>query len=125
MFSAWYRECPARTRDNSVATMTRMSEEMNAELVRRVATLSRLELDDATISRLTGQLSDVLAYIERLRELDLEGVEPMAHPTTSTNRWDVDEPSTPMSRDTLMDMAPETHPPFIRVPRVLGDGGGA
>lgn len=93
--------------------------------VRRVALLSRLRLDEAQVERYVGQLDSVLGYVERLRELDLEGVEPLTNPLDATNRMDEDRPSRGLPTEALMRMAPESSPPFVAVPKVLGEGGGA
>jgi aspartyl-tRNA(Asn)/glutamyl-tRNA(Gln) amidotransferase subunit C len=47
--------------------------------VLHVARLARLELDDAEVQRMAGELSAVLEHVERIRELDLEGVPPTSH----------------------------------------------
>jgi aspartyl-tRNA(Asn)/glutamyl-tRNA(Gln) amidotransferase subunit C len=93
--------------------------------VRKVARLSRLALDDAAIRRSGEQLRAVLGYIDRLRELDLTGVEPMAHPLDVANRLDPDETRAPLPTSVLLKMAPETAGPFVKVPKVLGEEGGA
>lgn len=93
--------------------------------VRKVARLSRLALDNGAIQRSGEQLRAVLGYIDRLRELDLDGVEPMAHPLDVSNRLDPDEPRQPLAREALLRMAPEKAGPFVKVPKVLGEEGGA
>ncbi|TVQ33365.1 MAG: Asp-tRNA(Asn)/Glu-tRNA(Gln) amidotransferase subunit GatC [Phycisphaeraceae bacterium] len=99
--------------------------ELSEDVVRRVAHLSRLALDDASIERHRGQLVSILGYIDRLRELDTENVDPMAHPLDVVNRLDADEPRACLSNEALMKMAPQAAAPFVRVPKVLGGGEGA
>ncbi len=55
--------------------------------------------------------------------MDVEGVEPMAHPLPITNHLDEDviEPSLPV--ETLLDLAPMTEGPFLTVPKVIDDAG--
>lgn len=114
------------------------ADRLSPESVRKVARLGRLELSDTQVEKFAGQLTQVLGYIERLRELDLEGVQPLTNPADALNCLAPDEPSaapgtvadsgqpsTRLSPDDLMKMAPATHPPFVRVPKVLGDDGGA
>jgi aspartyl-tRNA(Asn)/glutamyl-tRNA(Gln) amidotransferase subunit C len=93
--------------------------------VRKVATLARLAISEEGIEPLRRELQAVLGYVERLRSLDLAGVEPMAHAGEATNRLDDDTPGPTLSNETLMKLAPDVLPPFIRVPKVLGEGGGA
>ena len=47
--------------------------------IRRLARLARLELDGAEVDRLTTELDSILAYLDQLEELDLEGVPPTCH----------------------------------------------
>ena len=98
---------------------------LSAEYVRKVAALSRLALTDAQVEQYRGQLSGVLGYVQRLRELNLEGVEPLANVGGETNRLDDDVPGPTLSNEALMKIAPESMPPFVKVPKVFGDGGGA
>ena len=90
-----------------------------------MARLARLELSDADLEAHRVHLGAILAYFDRLRELDLEGVEPLAHPAIRANRWDEDEPGPALANEVLMRLAPEAHRPFVRVPRVLDEGAGS
>ncbi len=47
--------------------------------VLKVATLSRIHLPEAEVDRLSSQLSAILGYVDKLRELDTTDVEPLAH----------------------------------------------
>ena len=53
--------------------------------VRYVARLARLELSEEEITRFQAQLSDVLTYVEALRQVDVSGVEPTAHASAVFN----------------------------------------
>ncbi len=103
-----------------------MSQEtLSAEYVRKVARLSRLALSDAQVEQYRAQLSGVLGYVRHLTELDLEGVEPMSNVGGQTNRLGDDVPGPTLANEALMKIAPESMPPFVKVPKVLGEGGGA
>ncbi len=93
--------------------------------VERVARLARLELTPDELDDSTARLAATLGYVERLNRLDLAGVEPLSNPMDSTSRADADEPREMLPTEALMKMAPASRPPFVRVPKVLGDGGGA
>lgn len=90
--------------------------------VRHVAKLSRLHVSDDDVHHFTEQLAAVLGYISKLNELDVEGVEPMAHPLELVNvlRPDVEQPGMPT--EMALANAPAQTPPFFKVPKVLGDG---
>lgn len=98
---------------------------LSAAEVRKLATLARLELAPDDIERYRTELSAILGYAQRLSAVDLADIEPMAHIGDLTTRLDDDVPGPMLGNDTLMNLAPRTIPPFILVPRVLGEGGGA
>lgn len=121
---------PGRSRESDSVLEPRYTLGMSApdpltsEQVRKVATLARLELSDEMVDRLRGQLGAVLGYMERLKELDLSKAEPLASPVDEKNRLRPDEPGETLSNETLMTMAPETMPPFLKVPKVVGSSEG-
>lgn len=63
--------------------------------VRYVARLARLELSDAEVAEYQAQLSDVLKFVEALRQVDVSAVEPTAHASAVFNvfREDTVQPS--------------------------------
>lgn len=93
--------------------------------VRHVAQLSRLKLSDEQIAEYTQQLGRVLGYIDKLSELDVEGVKPMAHALDMSNVLREDVPVEGMPVDKALATAPAADPPFFKVPKVLGEGSGA
>ena len=107
--------------DPTAKNPTRLTDEQ----VRHVAKLSRLTLTDEQIHRFAQQLSGVLEHISKLEELDVEGVEPMAHAMDMTNVLREDEPAEGLTVEAVLANAPEKSPPFFKVPKVLGDGPGA
>lgn len=102
-----------------------MSEPLSEAYVRKVAKLARLALSDEQVRLYQGQLSAVLGYVERLRELKLDGVDPLANVGETVNRFRDDVPGAMLPNEALMRIAPESMPPFVKVPKVIGDGGGA
>jgi aspartyl-tRNA(Asn)/glutamyl-tRNA(Gln) amidotransferase subunit C len=90
--------------------------------VRKVASLSRLSLTDAQLHAAQHELAAVLGYMARLRTLDLTGVEPLSSIAGENARLDADTPGPTLTNDQLLAMAPDTMPPFIRVPKVMGEG---
>jgi aspartyl-tRNA(Asn)/glutamyl-tRNA(Gln) amidotransferase subunit C len=90
------------------------------EQVLHVAKLARLALGEAEVQRLAGQLESILEYIGHIGEVDVTGVEPMAHalPVVNVLREDVVGPSLPL--DKALQNAPDTDGPFFKVPKVIG-----
>ena len=90
--------------------------------VRKVARLSRLAVTEDMIPVYAEQLSTILDHIEKLQELDVDTVEPMAHPLPVNNRLDDDEPTEGMPIEALLRNAPAVEDDYIAVPKVLGEG---
>ncbi len=104
-----------------VDTTTSMSDAKIAlDDVRHVAKLARLSLDEPRLVRLTGQLESILGYINKISEVDMSSVEPMAHalPLHNVLREDIVEPG--LSLEDVLKNAPDTDPPFFKVPKVIG-----
>lgn len=87
--------------------------------VEHVAKLARLELSAEEKERFTGQLNAILAYAEKLHELDTEHVQPTSHVLKVFNVMRDDEvrPSLPIEQ--VMKNAPEEDEGQFRVPAVL------
>ncbi len=96
-----------------------MAGRIDAEQVRHIGMLARLKLSDEEIERFSGQLSDILAYVEKLNELDTDGVEPTAHPLPVANVFRADEPHTPLNSAAALANAPGRDGSFFAVPKVL------
>jgi aspartyl-tRNA(Asn)/glutamyl-tRNA(Gln) amidotransferase subunit C len=86
------------------------------EQVLHVARLARLRLSDEEVEAMTGELSKVLDHIEKISELDLDGVEPTSHVVELENvlREDVPRPSLP--REKALEQAPDSDGSGFRVP---------
>ncbi len=98
-----------------------MAERLSIDEVRQVAKLARLRLTPEQLQRYRGQLSTVLDHIAKLSEVDVEGVEPMAHPSDLTNRLDEDVVGESLPVETVLGLAPATEAGFLAVPKVLPD----
>jgi aspartyl-tRNA(Asn)/glutamyl-tRNA(Gln) amidotransferase subunit C len=90
--------------------------------VRRVAALSRLALTDDQLESARAQMGAVLGHMDSLKKLDLTNVEPMVYPSDICNRMDEDavRPGAALPTSVLMTMAPDSAPPYVKVPKVIG-----
>jgi aspartyl-tRNA(Asn)/glutamyl-tRNA(Gln) amidotransferase subunit C len=75
--------------------------------VLHVARLARLELSDAEVEKMASELSKVLDHIEKIRELDLEGVPPTSHVVDVTDALRPDEPGPCLTASQALASAPE------------------
>jgi aspartyl-tRNA(Asn)/glutamyl-tRNA(Gln) amidotransferase subunit C len=88
--------------------------------VRHVAKLARLALDESRLEKFSVQLGSILTYVAKINEVDVTGIEPMAHalPLHNVLRDDVVEPSLPLEK--VLQNAPDSDGPFFKVPKVIG-----
>jgi aspartyl-tRNA(Asn)/glutamyl-tRNA(Gln) amidotransferase subunit C len=80
---------------------------LDRDQVLHVARLARLELSEAEIDRMTRELSGVLLHIEKIGELDLDGVPPTTHVIDLVNALRPDEPEPCLPVEVVLEAAPE------------------
>jgi aspartyl-tRNA(Asn)/glutamyl-tRNA(Gln) amidotransferase subunit C len=87
--------------------------------VRYIAQLARLDLSDAEIAKFQGQLGQVLGHVEKLRAVDVSGVEPTAHANQVVNVFREDTPRDWFTREEVLANAPRSANGLFVVPRVI------
>ena len=92
---------------------------ISREEVEHVARLARLALTEGEKERMRAQLDAILSYIDKLRALDVEGVEPTSHAVPLVNVMRDDESAPCLPRDEAVVNAPDPSGEFFRVPRIL------
>jgi aspartyl-tRNA(Asn)/glutamyl-tRNA(Gln) amidotransferase subunit C len=89
--------------------------------VEKVALLARLQLSDAELDTITGQLAQIVGYVDLLGEVNTEGVEPMAHAMEVTNVFAEDRVEPSLPREDALANAPCHNDRGYLVPAVLGE----
>ncbi len=94
---------------------------IDREQVLHVARLARLKLSEEEVERMAGELSSILEHVDRIAQMDLDGVEPTSHVVALENvvRADVPRPSLP--REAALANAPEPVDGAFRVPSPQAD----
>jgi aspartyl-tRNA(Asn)/glutamyl-tRNA(Gln) amidotransferase subunit C len=92
---------------------------VDAETVRRVAHLARIAVADDEVEHLQGELNAILAFVEQLAEVDVEGVEPMTSVTPMAMKMRKDEMTDGGIADAIMANAPAREDHFFLVPKVV------
>ncbi len=92
---------------------------LTREEVLHVAKLARLSLRPEEMEVFTRQLNDILAYVEKLQELDTEGVPPLAHVIPMFNVFREDVVKEGLARDAALENAPAREEGAFVVPRVI------
>jgi aspartyl-tRNA(Asn)/glutamyl-tRNA(Gln) amidotransferase subunit C len=92
---------------------------VDADTVRRIAYLARIAVTEAEVPHLQGELNAMLAFVEQLSEVDVEGVEPMTSvmPMEMKKRRDVVDDGG--IADDVVANAPATENHFFLVPKVV------
>jgi aspartyl-tRNA(Asn)/glutamyl-tRNA(Gln) amidotransferase subunit C len=89
------------------------------EEVLHVANLARLEFNEEEVERFTSQLSSILEYVDKLGELELEKVEPMAHVHEIVNAFREDVVRESLPRDAALANAPDAEDGCFKVSKVI------
>ena len=87
--------------------------------VRRIATLARIRMDDAEVTRMAGELNSILNWIEQLNEVDVSGVDPLtgsAHMALKLRDDAVTDGGYP---EKILFNAPDRSGDFFAVPKVV------
>ncbi len=92
---------------------------LDSEAVSKIAHLARLGVDKNEYETYTRNLSDILTFIEQLKRVDTQGVEPMAHPLDASQRLRVDQVSETIQREKFQQIAPRTEAGLYLVPKVI------
>jgi aspartyl-tRNA(Asn)/glutamyl-tRNA(Gln) amidotransferase subunit C len=97
-----------------------VSDRITPEVVAKVATLARLALSDDELRQAAHHLGDMLDHFADIDALDLDGVEPMTHPTPITNVMREDVEMDCLDRDEVLAAAPDPVDGRFRVPPIIG-----
>ncbi len=89
---------------------------IDRDQILHVARLARLRLTDEELERMPAELSKILEHVEKMDELDLEGVEPTTHVIDLTNVLREDVPRPCLPRERALAGAPDVADGGFRVP---------
>jgi aspartyl-tRNA(Asn)/glutamyl-tRNA(Gln) amidotransferase subunit C len=87
--------------------------------VEHVARLARLALSAEEAETFTGQMDAILAYVDKLNELDTTGITPTSHAVPVENAFRADEVRPSIGIENALDNAPDRVDGFFRVPKVI------
>jgi aspartyl-tRNA(Asn)/glutamyl-tRNA(Gln) amidotransferase subunit C len=93
--------------------------EVNDAMIEKLAHLSRLKFNDDEKEEIKHDLQRMIAFVEKLNELDLDGVEPLLHMSNEVNVLREDEVKDSISREEALKNAPLHDEQFFKVPKVI------
>lgn len=88
------------------------------ELVKKVAVLGRLAIDEEKATKYSVALSAIFGHMEKLKSVDVSNVEPMTHVHGSKNVFRADEMKESFSVKEAIQNAPDSSGQFFRVPLI-------
>lgn len=92
---------------------------VDAATTRRIAHLARIAVKDEEVAHLQGEINAVLAFVEQLAEVNVEGVEPMTSVTPMHMKKRPDVVTDGGIADAIVANAPATEDHFFLVPKVV------
>lgn len=93
--------------------------QIDKQLILKLENLARLELDENERTELTGDLNNILKMVEKLNEVNTDGVEPLTHVGEAVNVFREDEVKNEVSRADAFKNAPKSDGEFFQVPKVI------
>ncbi len=90
--------------------------------VRYVAELANLKLSEPEVQKFRNDLDEILAHVDRLNEIDTQGVEPMAqvlYASADAATWRDDCERPPLGTETALANAPQSGAGYFKVPKVI------
>ncbi|MDO8446192.1 MAG: Asp-tRNA(Asn)/Glu-tRNA(Gln) amidotransferase subunit GatC [Deltaproteobacteria bacterium] len=87
--------------------------------VEHVANLARLDLAEGEAERFKGQIDAILSYVEKLKQLNTDGVEPTSHAIPVNNVFREDNIMQPLGQERALANAPDKADGCFRVPKVV------
>ncbi|MDN5575727.1 MAG: Asp-tRNA(Asn)/Glu-tRNA(Gln) amidotransferase subunit GatC [Pediococcus sp.] len=100
-------------------------EKIDKAQVEHVASLAKLEFNDADLGKFTTQLADIMGLFNTLSEVDTTGVEPTFSVTDQFNTMREDVAVNSHEKDALIKNVPDTQDGYIRVPAIIDESEGA
>jgi len=87
--------------------------------LQKIAHLARLEMDESHEQAMIKDMEEILTWVEKLNELDTEGVEPVTHMSQEVNVFRDDQPHDQLDQDKALKNAPKKDDKYFRVPKFL------
>lgn len=114
-FSAFHHKSP-RLGGNSLFLLHM---EVTTGLIDNLANLARLQFNDEEKAEIKNDLQRMIAFVEKLQEVDTTGTEPLLHMTDAMDAYREDEVKGSMQKATALANAPAASQDYFKVPKVI------
>ncbi len=92
---------------------------IDLKTIKHISKLSRISVDDEKAKKLAGDMNSIFDFIEKLKELDTNNVEPLTSVAETTLKLRVDEVKSGNIREQVLKNSPDENEDFFVVPRVV------
>jgi len=92
---------------------------LDVETLKKIANLSRLEIDEQDTEKMLKDMSNMLTFVEKLNEVDTDGIEPLTTMSHEINSLREDIAKSDLNREQALQNAPKKDSTYFRVPKVL------
>lgn len=92
---------------------------LSPEEIQKIARLAQIKLTDQEVTQYQGQIGDILAYVDQLRAVPTDGVEPTAQVTGMVNRMRPDAVRPSLTQAEALANAPEQRDGYFKIKAVL------
>lgn len=93
--------------------------QIDKETLQKIAHLARLELDEKNTQKMLDDMNGIIAFVEKLNEVDTEGVEPLTTMSLEVNSLREDEVKVHLPHEFALTNAPKKDDDYFRVPKVM------
>jgi len=93
--------------------------EINNKLIQDIAKLSKLKFDDSAEEKMKADLEKMIAFVDKLNEIDTEGIDPLIYMSEEINVLREDKVTEKTSQEDALKNAPEKDSDYFKVPTVL------
>jgi aspartyl-tRNA(Asn)/glutamyl-tRNA(Gln) amidotransferase subunit C len=87
--------------------------------VKKIAHLARLEFDESAEAEMISSMTEILDWVDQLKEVDTDNVEALTSMTHEVNVWREDEVKNELPHERALSQAPRKDADYIRVPKVI------
>lgn len=92
---------------------------IDQETVKHIAHLARIELQPNELEKLSGQLHNILGFIDKISNLDIDKIEPASHILPISNVLREDKPHISLPPEKALENAPSRKGNFFSVPKII------
>ena len=92
---------------------------IDLKTIKHISKLSRISVDDEKAKKLAGDMNSIFDFIEKLKELDTDNVEPLTSVAETTLKLRADEVKSGNIREQVLKNSPDENEDFFVVPRVV------